>query len=137
AHYRHRVVHIDEIALLLAVRDTFAMRLEQADRPAGTGVVESLGDQAHHRALVVLVRAEHVEELASRPLRRHLLLAYDALDERQIEQVLAPAVKIQWLEALERRSGPFVRKSLLASTIGRRRGCVDERRARFGTPIEQ
>ena len=72
SHHRDRVVDIDEIAPLLAVGDAVAVRLEQPHRHAGLGVGEALGDEAHHLALVILVRPEHVEELAAHPLRRQL-----------------------------------------------------------------
>ena len=137
AHHRDGIVDIDEIAALLAVADAGAMRLEQLDRLAGLCVVEFLGDEAHHRALVVLVRAEHVEELAARPLRRHLLFARDTLGEREIEQMLAPTVEIHRLEALERRDRPVIGEPLTAVAVGRRRGRIDERRARLGAPVEQ
>ncbi|MEZ0081040.1 hypothetical protein ABIF72_003514 [Bradyrhizobium japonicum] len=57
-------------------------------------IIEAARQHAHHRALVVFVGAEHVEEFQSSPLRRQLLAARDALGDGEIEQVLAPAVEI-------------------------------------------
>ena len=88
AHHRDRVVDIDEVALLLAVGDAVAVRLEQPHRLAALGLVEALGDEAHHLALVVLVRPEHVEEFQARPLRRQRCRAGEAVGDRQIEQCL-------------------------------------------------
>ena len=43
-NHRDRVIHVDEIAALFAVRDALAMRLEQFDALAGLGVVaEEIG----------------------------------------------------------------------------------------------
>jgi len=42
------------------------------NRPPGLGVVEYGRQDAHHAPLVVLVRAEHVEEFEPDPLRRKL-----------------------------------------------------------------
>src|SRR6476660_2497919 len=47
-HDRDRVIHIDEVAFLLAVADAVAMRLEQMYRFAGLRVLEALADQARH-----------------------------------------------------------------------------------------
>ena len=105
AHHGDGVIDIDEIALLLAVGDACAMRLEQPDRLAGLGLVETLGDETHHLALVVFVGAENVEEFKPGPLRRQLVLARDALDHGEVEHMLAPAVKVHRLEPLERGAG--------------------------------
>src|ERR1700676_1826848 len=61
-HHPHRIVDIDEIAPLIAVGDAIAVRLEQFHDPAGPDVIETPRQHAHHRALVVFVGAEHVEE---------------------------------------------------------------------------
>src|SRR3981189_1977102 len=50
--------------------DAVAVRLEQAHRLAALGLVEPLGDKAHHLALVIFVRAEHVKEFEAGALRR-------------------------------------------------------------------
>ncbi len=104
---------------------------------AGLGLVETLGDETHHLALVVFVGAEDVEEFKPGPLRRQLVLARDALDDGKIEHVLAPAVEVQRLEPLERGGRPVVGKAGRAVAIGGGRGGVDERRARRRAPVEQ
>src|SRR3569623_409096 len=62
-HDTQHVIDIDEVAPLIAVGYAVAMRLEQPDGFARLDVVEGFREHAHHRALVVLVRPEHVEEL--------------------------------------------------------------------------
>ena len=104
---------------------------------AGLCVVETLGDETHHLALVVFVGAKHVEEFKPGPLRRQLVLARDTLDDGEIEHVLAPAVEVQRLEPLERRARPVVGKAGAAVAIGRGRGGIDERRVRRRAPVEQ
>ena len=137
AHHADGVVHIDEIAFLLAIGDARAVRLEQPDGLAGLGVVEPLGDEAHHFALVILVGAEHVEEFQPRPLRRHLLLARGALDHGHVEHMLAPAVEIHRLEFFKRADRPVVGKAVLAVAESRGRRGVDQRRARRRAPFQQ
>src|SRR3569623_1711628 len=56
------VVDVAEVAPLIAIGDAVAMRLEQPDCLARLYVVEGLCDDAHHRSLVLFVRAEHIEE---------------------------------------------------------------------------
>jgi len=116
-----RIVHVDEIAPLLAVGDARPVRLEQPDRTARLGVVETLGHETHHLALVVFVRAEDVEELESRPLRRHFLFARGALNDGEVEQMLAPAIEVQRLEPLEGGERIVVGKAAAAIPIGRSR----------------
>src|SRR5215210_3271494 len=58
---RYGIVHVYEVAALLAVRDAVAMRFEQLDRLARLRVVELLRDEAHHGPFVVFVGTEHVE----------------------------------------------------------------------------
>ena len=113
------------------------MRLEQTDRPAGLGLVEALGNETHHLALVVFVGAEDVEEFKSGPLRRQFVFARDAFDHGEIEQVLAPAVEVHRLEPLERGERPVVGEAGAAVAVGRGRRRIDERRAGRGAPIEQ
>ena len=55
-----------------------------------------------HAVLVFFIRPIDVEEFQPGPLRRHLVLARDALDHRLIEQMLAPAVGVERLEPFER-----------------------------------
>ena len=113
------------------------MRLEQPDGPAAPGIVEPLGEKAHHLALVVLVRPEHVEELQSRPLRRQARSLGGAVGHRQVEQMLAPAVQIQGLQPPQRRRRPVVAETFRAVPIGRGRGRIDERGMRRRAPFEQ
>ena len=112
AHHRDRIVDIEKIAPLVAVRDSWAVRLEQPHRLAGLGLVEALGDEAHHLALVVLVRPENIEELQPRPLRRQLLALAGAIDHRKVEQVLAPAVEVYRPQLAQRRQRPVVGEAL-------------------------
>src|SRR5205823_6669315 len=96
-HYHaHRIIDIDKIALLIAVRDALVMRLEQLHRTARFDVLESARQHAHHRALVIFIGSEHVEELQARPLRRQLLTTGRALCDGHVEQMLAPPVKVHW-----------------------------------------
>ena len=134
---RTDVVDIDEIAPLVAVGDAVAMRLEQLHRAAGLDVVEAPRQHAHHRALVVFVGTEHVEEFQAGPLRRQFFAARRALGHRHVEQMLAPAIEIHRPQRLQRRERPVVAKALRAVAIGRRRRGVDERRRVRRAPVEQ
>ena len=136
-HHRDRIIDINEVTFLLAVGDASAMRLEQADRFAGLGIVEPLGDEAHHLAFVVFIRTEYIEKLQTRPLRRELVATASALDDGKIEQLLAPAVEIHRPQALECACRPIVAIALAAITIGRRRGGINEWGAGSGAPVEQ
>ena len=136
-YHRDRIIDIDEITFLLAVHDTGAMRLEQMDRFAGLGIVEPLGDEAHHLAFMIFIGAEHIEKLQTHPLRRELVAAANALDDGKIEQLFAPAVEIHRSQALERAPRPIVAIALAAITIGRRRGGINEWGAGSGAPVEQ
>ena len=113
------------------------MRLEQLHDAARFDVIEAARQHAHHRALVVFVGAEHVEEFQAHPLRRQLLAVRCALGDGEIEQVLAPAVEIHRPQFLQRRDRGVVVKSRLAVAIGRGRGGVDQRLAGSGAPAPQ
>ena len=104
---------------------------------ADLGLVETLGNETHHFALMVLVRAEDVEEFKPGPLRRQLVFARDALDDGDIEHVLAEAVEVHRLEPPERGKRPVVGKSGRAVTVSGGRGGVYERRAGRRAPVEQ
>ena len=118
AHHRDRVVHIDEVAPLIAVADAVAMGLEQAHRIARLRLIEALGDQAHHLALVILVGTEHVEELQAGPLRRQRRAPRGAVRDHEIEQVLAPAIEVERPQPPERSRIAVVGKSLGAASVG-------------------
>ena len=60
-----------------------------------------------------------------------------ALDHREIEQVLAPAVEIHRLEPRQRLKRIVVGEAALAVAVGRGRGGVDQRHARLGAPVEK
>ena len=92
AHHRDRVVDIDEVAALVAVGDTGFVRFEQFDRLAGLRTFEHLGENAGHVTLVVLVRAIDVEELEADPARRQVFFFDETVGQREVEQMLAPAV---------------------------------------------
>ncbi len=76
---------------LIAVDDALAMRLEQLHGRPRFDVVEAAREHAHHRTLVVLVWANHVEELQACPLRRERIAVRKHAGDREIEQMLAPA----------------------------------------------
>ncbi|MEY9504957.1 hypothetical protein ABIE87_004515 [Bradyrhizobium diazoefficiens] len=133
----HDVVDIDEIAALVAVGNAFAMRLEQLHDAARLDVVEAPRQHAHHRALVVLVGAEHVEEFQAHTLRRQLLAARDPFGHGEIEHMLAPAVEVHRPQFFQRRDRGVVVKACLAVAIGRRRGGVDQRHRIRRAPVEQ
>jgi len=61
------------------------MGLEQADGAAAAGIIEPLGEKAHHLAFVIFVGPEHVEELQSGPLRRQGLALGGSFGHRQVE----------------------------------------------------
>src|SRR5438270_11889208 len=69
-HRRDTILRIDEVAPLLAIAIIRAMRLEQPDRLTRRDLAVVLGDEAHHVALVVLVRPKDVEEFEPGPMRR-------------------------------------------------------------------
>ena len=114
-----------------------AMRLEQLDRLAGFRSVEHLGQHALHVAFVIFVRAVDVEEFQARPMRRQFFFFDVAVGDRLIELMLAPAVKIHRLELAQTFRRPVVVEAFAAVAIGRRRGGIDERRARRRAPVEQ
>src|SRR5207237_8695821 len=58
-HRRDTILRIDEVTPLLAIAIIRAMRLEQPDRLTCREFAVVLGDEAHHVALVVLVRPKH------------------------------------------------------------------------------
>ena len=134
---RTDIVDIDEIAALVAVGDAVAVRLEQLHGAARLDVVEAPRQHAHHRALVIFIGAEHVEEFQARPLRRQLLALGRALGDGHVEQMLAPAVQIHRPQRLQRIDRRVVAKSLRAVAIGRRRRGIDQRRCVGGAPVEQ
>src|ERR1700734_678233 len=137
ANHADRIFDVNEIARLFAVADPGTVRFEQTYRPAGLGVGETLGDEAHHLAFVVFIRAEHVEEFKSHPLRRQFALTRGAFDDGEVEQMLAPAVEVHRLQSLERRERIVIDKACLAIAIGRGGGGIDKGRPRSRTPIEQ
>ena len=100
-------------------------------------VVEHFRQHARHGPLVILVRAVDVEKLETHPVRRQLFFFDVAVDHREIEQMLAPAVEIHRLELAQGGERPIVVEALGAVAIGRRRRSVDERRARLRAPVEQ
>ena len=100
-------------------------------------VVEAPRQHAHHRALVIFIGPEHVEEFQAGPLRRQLFAARRALGDRHVEQMLAPAVQIHRPQCLQRRHRRVVGETLRAVAIGRRRRGIDERRRMRRAPVEQ
>ena len=136
-HHPHHIVDIDEIAPLIAVFNPLAVRLEQFHRPARFDIVEAPRQHAHHRALVIFVGAEHVEEFQPGPLRRQPVASCRALGDGHVEQMLAPAVQIHRAQRLQRRYRLIVAKSLRAIAIGRCRGGIDQRRRIGGAPVQQ
>ena len=86
---------------------------------------------------MVLVRAKNIEELKARPLRRQLLLLGCAVDNREIEQMLRPAVKIHWPQFAQLRQGPVIGEPLIAVAIGCGGRRVNERRLVVGAPVQQ
>ena len=137
SHHRDGVIDVDEVAPLVAILDAWPVRLEQPHGAAVLRIVETLGDEAHHLALVVLVRAEHVEELQARPLRRQLFLLHEAFGHGLVEQLLAPAVEIHRPELLQARRRPVVAEAFGAVAVGCRRRGIDERHPRAGTPVQK
>ena len=115
----------------------FAVRLEQLHGAPGLDVVEAPRQHAHHRALVIFIGAEHVEELQPGPLRRQAFAARGALGHRHVEQMLAPAIEIHRPQLLQGVHGRVVAKPLLAVAIGRRGGGIDQRRGVGRAPVEQ
>ena len=115
----------------------FAVRLEQLHGAPGLDVVEAPRQHAHHRALVIFVGAEHVEELQPGPLRRQPFAARGAFGHRHVEQMLAPAVEVHRPQLLQGVHGLVVAKAVAAVAIGRRRGRVDQRRGVRRAPVQQ
>ena len=116
-----------------------AVRLEQPHRLAGFGFVEhACASDARHLALVILVRAEHVEEFQARPLRRQLLLLHardrpapdrtDACSSRRDSSAAA---------ACSACGDQSSSKPCCAVAIGRGRRRIDERRPGRRAPVEQ
>src|SRR5262245_44872413 len=116
-HHRDGIVDKDEVAPLVAVFDARTVRLEQAHRLATLRLVETLGDETHHLALVVLVRAEHVEKLQAGPLRRQLLALVNPINDGEIKQLLAPAVEIHRSQLAQFRRLPVVGEALTAVAV--------------------
>ena len=114
AHHGDGVVDIDEIAPLLAVGDTVAVRLEQMHGLPRLGVVETLGDEAHHLALVVFVGPKTLKNFRPAHCGGSVALR-GAVDHREVEQVFAPAVEIHRPEPVERRDRPSSEKPLSPS----------------------
>ena len=92
AHHGDGIIHVNEVALLLAIGDAGAIRLEQPHRLAGLRLIETLRHETHHLAFVVFVGAEHIEEFKPGPLRRQFVLARNAFNDGEVEQMLGPAV---------------------------------------------
>jgi len=113
------------------------MGLEQPHRRAGLGLVEHLAEHAHHLALVVFVRAIDVEKLEPHPLRRQRLLPGRAIQDRKIEQMLAPAVKVHRPQPPQRRERGVIDKALIAVPVSCGGGRVNERGAGGCAPVEQ
>ena len=118
---RRRVLDVEEIARLLAVGDTGAVALEQLDRAAVADLLVRFGDDAAHRALVVLVGAVHVEVLEPDRALQQLLAP-----QPQVEQVLGVPVHV---ERAQRVRIEVLAHVVLARAVRRRRGRVDEARA--------
>jgi hypothetical protein len=96
------VLHVEEVAHLLAVPVVGAVAAEQAHAAGLAHLPVGLVHERAHVALVVLVGAEDVEELApDHPAQR-------ALPRRpQVEQLLAVAVAVERPQPLQ-RLGPLV-----------------------------
>src|SRR6185312_2883664 len=107
-----------------AVRDVRATGFEQGHLVAAGRAGVDAGNHALHGALVVFVRAVHVEELEARPLRRGFLAFGDRARDTPVEQVLAPAVQVQRTQPGQGFRRAVVVVTLLAGAIGRRRGRV-------------
>src|SRR5262249_16961299 len=125
AHHRDGVVHIDEVAPLIAVADAVAIGLEQAHRIACLRLVEALGDQAHHLAFVILVGPEYVEELEAGPLRRQRRAPCGTVGDHEIEQMLAPSIEVERPQPPERNRIAIIGKTLGAVSVGGGRRCIN------------
>ena len=119
ADHLQAVLEIHEIAALAAVRAAGAVGFEQPHRPAGLDLRVRLADHAFHVALVVLVRAENIEEFQRRKPREQTL----ALGP-QIEEMLGIAVGIERAQPVQRRW--VVVETERAVAVGGRAGGVDE-----------
>lgn len=128
----HDVLHIHEIAFLLAVGVLGAAGLEELHGPGVANLLERAADHAAHRPLVAFVRAEDVGELHARDG------VHEAVADRpQVEHLLGVAVHVQRTErrdAVER-----VGVALFARAVGGGAGGVDEpdaaRRAERGEEL--
>jgi hypothetical protein len=96
-----QILHVHEIAQLLTVLVVGAVAAEELHAARGADLVEGVEHHAGHAALVVFVRAIHVEELQTSPEERLLFL----LQRPLVELVLALAVRIQGFQT--RRQGIF------------------------------
>ena len=122
---------------MIAVGDSIAIRLEQANRVARLRFIEALGDQAHHLAFVVLVGTKHVEEFQAGALWRQRCAPRGAVRNHEIEQMLAPTIEVERTQPLECGRIAVVGKSLCAAAVGRGRRRVNERGALRGTPLQK
>ena len=129
------VAHPDEVALLLAVRDTGLEGFEQARLLPVDEVVVFDFDDRDHCALVVFIRAVDVEELQAGPLRRPAFAACQRPRDRQVEAVLAPAVEVPRMQAAERGQGNVVVETFRTATVGGGGRGVDQADAAGDTPV--
>ena len=113
-----RVLDVEKVAPLLAVRELGPIALEQPHATGLQNLPERLVHDAPHVALVVLVRPEHVEVLQpDDPIE------VAARRRVQVEELLRIAVHV---ERPQRRDVEPVGHPTLDRAVGRRRRCVGE-----------
>jgi len=123
---RDRILHVEEVARLLAVVNAGPVALEQLHRPLGRNLFVGFRDHAAHVALVIFVGTVDVEELQP----------HDAIEDAfaprpQIEELLRVAVHVQRREAVGIEVFAQIR---FARTVGCRRRRVDEARVASERP---
>src|SRR5262249_2667271 len=100
-HHVDGIADIDEVAFPATILDTGAVRAEETRRLAAGGAAIDLHGDALHRAFVVLVGPEDIEEFETRPLRRARSMALQAPRQAAVEEMLRPAIGVERPQAGE------------------------------------
>src|SRR5262249_22159348 len=122
------ILYIDEIAKLTAIAVAGVVRLEKGDGAARSDGRIDLADQRLHITFVGFVWPVHIEKLEPCPLRRCRPAATGVIDDAAIDDVLAPAIGIQWTQRSKGSGALIIAESAAAVAVGCRGGRIDEAR---------
>src|SRR6478672_286993 len=89
------VLHIDKISQLTTIAIAWVMRFKEGDGPTRRNDRIYLAGDGLHVAFVSLVRAIHIEEFETGPLRRAWLAAHNIIDYPTINDMFAPTISVE------------------------------------------